>query len=75
MNVRQESAAAQFRRVNGHVHLAALREELQRHVAAETVSADCYKRRRCPKRAASEVLRNSGVRPGQGRRYDDEDVI
>jgi putative transposase len=34
-------ASSQFRRVNGHLHLAALRTSLERHVAAETVAADC----------------------------------
>ena len=32
-------AGKQFRRVNGHLHLAALRRALDEHVAAETVSA------------------------------------
>jgi hypothetical protein len=31
-------ARAQFRRVNGHLHLRALRAALERHVAAENVS-------------------------------------
>lgn len=34
-------AAKQFRRVNGHLHLPALRAALDRHVAAQTVPADC----------------------------------
>jgi len=34
-------ASSQFRRVNGHLHLPALRASLERHVAAETVGADC----------------------------------
>ena len=34
-------ATSQFRRVNGHLHLAALRASLERHVGAETVGADC----------------------------------
>jgi putative transposase len=34
-------ASKQFRRVNGHLHLAALRASLERHVAAQTVGADC----------------------------------
>jgi transposase-like protein len=34
-------ASKQFRRVNGHLHLPALRASLERHVAAETVGADC----------------------------------
>ena len=34
-------ASKQFRRINGHLHLAALRASLERHVAAETVRADC----------------------------------
>ena len=34
-------ASQQFRRVNGHLHLAALRTALERHVAAETVRTDC----------------------------------
>ena len=34
-------ASKQFRRVNGHLHLPALRTALERHVAAETVGADC----------------------------------
>jgi hypothetical protein len=34
-------ASKQFRRVNGHLHLPALRTALQRHVGAETVRADC----------------------------------
>ncbi len=35
-------AGKQFRRVNGHLHLAALREALERQVAPQTVPADCY---------------------------------
>jgi len=34
-------ASSQFRRVNGHLHLPALRASLERHVAARTVRADC----------------------------------
>ncbi len=34
-------AAKQFRRVNGHLHLPALRTSLLRHVAATTVGTDC----------------------------------
>jgi len=34
-------ASKQFRRVNGHLHLPALRAALERYVAAETVGADC----------------------------------
>ena len=34
-------AAKQFRRVNGHLHLAALRTALERHAAATTVGTDC----------------------------------
>ena len=34
-------ASSQFRRVNGHLHLPALRATLERHVAAETVGDDC----------------------------------
>jgi transposase-like protein len=34
-------ASKQFRRVNGHLHLPALRAALHRHVAAATVGADC----------------------------------
>ncbi|MGI8993160.1 MAG: IS256 family transposase, partial [Nocardioidaceae bacterium] len=34
-------ASKQFRRVNGHLHLPTLRTALERHVAAETVGADC----------------------------------
>jgi putative transposase len=34
-------ASGQFRRVNGHLHLPALRASLERHVAAETVRTDC----------------------------------
>jgi putative transposase len=34
-------ASKQFRRVNGHLHLATLRSALERHVATETVRADC----------------------------------
>jgi len=33
-------AGKQFRRVNGHLHLPALRIALDQHVAAETVGAD-----------------------------------
>jgi hypothetical protein len=32
-------AGKQFRRVNGHLHLAALRRALDEHVAAETVGS------------------------------------
>src|SRR5665811_129996 len=34
-------ASKQFRRVNGHMHLPALRAALEAHVAVETVGADC----------------------------------
>ena len=34
-------AGQQFRRVNGHLHLPALRTALERHVGAETVTHDC----------------------------------
>lgn len=34
-------ASSQFRRVNGHLHLPALRASLERHLAAQTVGADC----------------------------------
>jgi len=34
-------ASKQFRRVNGHLHLPTLRAALERHVAAETVGANC----------------------------------
>lgn len=34
-------ASKQFRRVNGHLHLPALRASLERHVGHETVGADC----------------------------------
>jgi putative transposase len=34
-------ASQQFRRVNGHLHLPALRASLERHVATDTVGADC----------------------------------
>ena len=34
-------AGKQFRRVNGHLHLPALRAALHRHVGAETVTDDC----------------------------------
>ena len=34
-------ASHQFRRVNGHLHLPALRTALARHVGAKTVSDDC----------------------------------
>jgi len=34
-------ASKQFRRVNGHLHLPALRAALERHVANETVDAHC----------------------------------
>ncbi len=34
-------ASHQFRRVNGHLHLPALRTALARHVGAETVTDDC----------------------------------
>ena len=33
-------AGKQFRRVNGHLHLPALRAALERHVAEQTVGAD-----------------------------------
>src|SRR5829696_3181877 len=35
-------AGKQFRRVNGHLHLPALRDALNRHVGTETVTGDCY---------------------------------
>ncbi len=34
-------ASSQFRRVNGHLHLPALRASLERHHAAQSVGADC----------------------------------
>jgi transposase-like protein len=34
-------ASQQFRRVNGHLHLPALRTALERHVADQTVGTDC----------------------------------
>jgi putative transposase len=34
-------ASKQFRRVNGHLHLPALRASLERHVAAESAGPDC----------------------------------
>ena len=34
-------ASKQFRRVNGHLHLPALRAALERHVGVESVGADC----------------------------------
>jgi len=34
-------ASNQFRRVNGHLHLPALRASLEQHVAAQAVGADC----------------------------------
>jgi putative transposase len=34
-------ASQQFRRVNGHLHLPALRASLEGHVAAQTVGPDC----------------------------------
>ena len=34
-------ASKQFRRVNGHLHLPALRTALERHAAAEAVGTDC----------------------------------
>lgn len=34
-------ASKQFRRVNGHLHLPTLRAALERHLAADTVGADC----------------------------------
>src|SRR3954462_2985385 len=36
-----DEAGKQFRRVNGHLHLPALRTALHRHVGAETVSDNC----------------------------------
>jgi len=33
-------ASGQFRRVNGHLHLPALRTALERHVAEQSVGAD-----------------------------------
>jgi len=35
-------AGQQFRRVNGHMHLPALRDALNRHVGTQTVTGDCY---------------------------------
>ncbi len=34
-------ASGQFRRVNGHLHLSALRAVLERHIGAQTVGTDC----------------------------------
>jgi putative transposase len=34
-------ASGQFRRVNGHLHLPALRTALEQHVANDTVAATC----------------------------------
>ena len=35
-------AGKQFRRVNGHLHLPALRTALARHVDADTVTNECH---------------------------------
>ena len=35
-------AGKQFRRVNGHLHLSALPDALNRHVDTDTVTGDCY---------------------------------
>ena len=35
-------AGKQFRRVNGHLHLPALRTALVRHVGAETLTHECH---------------------------------
>jgi hypothetical protein len=59
-------ASGQFRRVNGHLHLAVLRTALERHVAAETVGPDCNTQdvsQPDAHRAATEVPRNSGHPP------------
>ena len=34
-------ASEQFRRVNGHIHLPALRAALEQHLAAKNVAATC----------------------------------
>jgi len=34
-------ASGQFRRVNGHIHLPALRAALEQHLAAKSVAATC----------------------------------
>jgi hypothetical protein len=39
---RMIEAGKQFRRVNGRLHLPALRAALERRVGAENVGADCY---------------------------------
>ena len=65
-------AREQFRRVNGHLHLPALRASLQRHVAAETVGPDRNTQdvsaARCSPRAATQVPRNSGHPRSESRR-------
>ena len=38
---RMVEASKQFRRINGHLHLPALRAALERHVGDVTVGADC----------------------------------
>ena len=55
-------AGQQFRRVNGHLHLASLRAALEREVT-EIVGAACHDDRVSvpnDQRAATEVPRNSG---------------
>jgi hypothetical protein len=39
-------ATAQFRRVNGHLHLRTLRTALERHAAAENVGASEHNQNR-----------------------------
>ena len=35
-------AGKQFRRVNGHLHLPALRAALEREIHAESIAEECY---------------------------------
>jgi hypothetical protein len=59
-------AGKQFRRVNGHLHLRALRTALERHVAAENVTANEHITPATPPDdhwAAAENLRSSGHPP------------
>jgi hypothetical protein len=52
-------AAEQSRRVNGHLHLPALRAALEREVAADSVREGCYKEDVAYSGPPSEVLRDS----------------
>ncbi len=70
-------ASKQFRRVNGRLHIPALRAALEREIA-QRVGATCHDEAvnvACSHRAATEVPRSSGVCPVSERGHFDGDLI